>query len=122
MAMIVNVFGLRSVCLIAIAFCAILHLTFSDQKICGKAINDALVLMCGGKGYNNYKTKRNFPFEENFDNDEEETFGLDLYQLPFWTSMNANSLAKLRRRREGIYHECCLKQCSHQELLLYCNP
>ncbi|XP_055847211.1 probable insulin-like peptide 3 [Episyrphus balteatus] len=117
-------FGLRSVCLIAFAFCAIFHLTLSDTKICGKSINEALTLMCGERGYNTYKNKRNFPLAEdlNDESEEDDGFDFDLDRLPFWTSMSANSLAKLRRRRNGIYYECCLKPCTKQELMTFCRP
>ncbi|XP_055856156.1 probable insulin-like peptide 1 [Episyrphus balteatus] len=121
MARINIIFGLRSVCLIAVTFCVIFHLTQSDSIICGKAINNALDMMCEN-GFNTYRTKRSFPLEEITDdsNDEVDNFGLD--QLPFWRSMSADSLTKLRRRRDGVYYECCVKPCTKAELMTFCRP
>ncbi len=32
-----------------------------------------------------------------------------------------DTLAKTRRRRDGVYDECCNKGCTYNEILSYCN-
>ncbi|XP_055914990.1 probable insulin-like peptide 5 [Eupeodes corollae] len=94
--------------------------TLAEQKVCGSAIDDVLRLMCP-YGTKPHDTKRNSMLEESFeDNNNEDNFAFSFDMIPHWARMEANSLAKLRRRREGIYHECCLKSCTNAELLTYC--
>ena len=44
---------------------------------------------------------------------------------PYYSNLysdTGNLFAKTRRRRQGAYHECCMKPCYVSELYAYCNP
>lgn len=106
---------------------AFVNFSFGEQKMCGSGLRNAMELMCP-MGYNSYKTKRgSFSLGEDFDNensDEEFNFGLSLDMLPFLTfeqNLENSGLAKIRRRRHGVAHECCDKPCTKSEMLAYCK-
>lgn len=49
-------------------------------------------------------------------------FGMkDFHFLTKLHGGQVDTVAKTRRRREGVYDECCRKACSYSELLSYCQ-
>ncbi|XP_055842201.1 probable insulin-like peptide 3 [Episyrphus balteatus] len=114
--------GLTKVSLVMLIGITILQDTLSEQRICGAAINEVMTLMCK-YGTKPLDVKRNSMLDGDLeDNNNEDNFAFSFDMIPHWGSMEANTLAKIRRRREGIYHECCLKSCTKSEIMSYCRP
>ncbi|KAH8317012.1 hypothetical protein KR074_008873, partial [Drosophila pseudoananassae] len=87
-----------------------------NMILCGQELPEALNRICQ-YGYNQ-KFKRTFDLTHlNAIEDE----GLEESSL-LWRMLgeSSNQLMKTRRRRLGIFDECCRKPCSRNELLRYC--
>ncbi|XP_055915202.1 probable insulin-like peptide 3 [Eupeodes corollae] len=93
------------------------------QKLCGKKLNYTLALICRF-GYG-AKLRRSIEPLENVDktNEDDDSPQSDdaIAELPFFKKFQMSALAKIRRKRNGIADECCLKPCTISELRLYCK-
>ncbi|XP_055847203.1 probable insulin-like peptide 1 [Episyrphus balteatus] len=111
--------------LLFVVFLAIMNISFGEQRICGQGLRQTMEMVCPN-GIGGYKTTKRSGLtlddeDLNDDNTEDDfNFGLSLDMLPFLTSMENSGLAKIRRRRHGIVHECCDKPCTMSEMLSYC--
>ncbi|XP_055909178.1 bombyxin A-1 homolog [Eupeodes corollae] len=114
--------GIRVMLLFFVSL-AIVNLSIGEQRFCGNKLRNVIELMCPN-GVNGYKTKRSsISLDEDIstENTEEDfNFGLSLDMLPLMDSSNSG-IAKIRRRRHGIAHECCDKPCSMKEIVSYCR-
>ncbi|XP_055921756.1 bombyxin A-3 homolog [Eupeodes corollae] len=113
------IFFLHWLCLVII-ICITTKPSQGDQTFCGRNLSDTLDLLCIN-GFGTKKTKKSIdPMVYSPEGSEvyETTFEFD--EFPFLTMFQANSLAKIRRTREGIANECCKKPCSVEKLKLYC--
>lgn len=106
---------------------AVVNLSLGQQRMCGPGLRQAMEMVCPN-GFASYVTKRSsMSLDEDMNSenmDDEFNFGLSLDMLPFLTNQenSENSgLAKIRRRRHGVAHECCLKPCRMSEMRAYCR-
>ncbi|XP_055847207.1 probable insulin-like peptide 5 [Episyrphus balteatus] len=115
--------GIGAVLLFVVCL-AIMDFSVGEQRMCGQGLRKTMEMMCPN-GFGGYKIKKRsgLNLDEDFsieNTDEDFNFGLSLDMLPFLTSMENSGLAKIRRRRHGVAHECCDKPCKMSELLSYC--
>nr|BBI47309.1 insulin-like peptide 2 [Gnatocerus cornutus] len=94
---------------------------FNSKKVyCGRHLSQTLSAVCKGK-YNTlnkkYETK-----PESFGSGSQGQFITDL-GFPYQTKASASTLMTnfRRRRRRGVFNECCEKPCSQEELKTYCG-
>ncbi|XP_055853399.1 probable insulin-like peptide 5 [Episyrphus balteatus] len=114
--------GIGAVLLFVVCM-TMMNFSSGEQRVCGQGLRQTMEMMCPN-GFHGYKTKRSgLNLDEDLsieDTDEDFNFGLSLDMLPLLTSMENSGLAKIRRRRHGIVHECCDKPCTMNEMLSYC--
>uniref|UniRef100_A0A6P7H066 LIRP n=1 Tax=Diabrotica virgifera virgifera TaxID=50390 RepID=A0A6P7H066_DIAVI len=94
------------------------------QKYCGSQIGKALSTICKGN-YNTLKRMDRFPRPAQWDGmygdmpmpDENPELG-----FPYQSKEEASTLmgGKRRKKRWGVYNECCEKSCTVEELSSYC--
>ncbi|XP_056648408.1 bombyxin F-1 [Diorhabda sublineata] len=93
-----------------------------SQKYCGGQIGKALSTICKGN-YNTIKRITKIPrpvYIDDMYSDMPAARGESL-EFPFQTKAEATSLlGKRRRKRTGVYTECCEKSCTREELSSYC--
>ncbi|XP_067613080.1 probable insulin-like peptide 5 [Eurosta solidaginis] len=91
-----------------------------QQPVCGPALDMMLDSICEN-GFN-MKFKKSIEWHDNTENADKLPFQFGSF--PFLAKIHGgqiDTLAKTRRRREGVYDECCRKPCTYNELLSYCN-
>ncbi|XP_011210854.2 LIRP [Bactrocera dorsalis] len=110
------------ICAFLTVFIVSLQHISAEQAVCGPAIDAALSLMCEN-GFNT-KFKKSLDWDD-LGNTEPETLSpFGLMNFPFLAKIHGgqvDTVAKTRRRRDGVYDECCRKACSYNELLSYCK-
>ncbi|RZC34625.1 Insulin domain containing protein [Asbolus verrucosus] len=91
----------------------------SKKIYCGKHLSQTLSAVCKGN-YNTLTKKTDIydTWDAQYTADGQR--GLD---FPYRSKVNARSLITHygRRRRRGVFNECCEKPCSHEELSSYCG-
>ncbi|XP_055909384.1 insulin-like [Eupeodes corollae] len=114
--------GIRAILMIIVCL-VVVNLSTGEQRFCGNKLRNVIELMCPN-GVNGYKEKRSLlPMDEELSTEtteEDFNFGLSLDMLPLMDNSNS-MIAKIRRRRHGIAHECCDKPCSIKEIVSYCR-
>ncbi|XP_055847209.1 probable insulin-like peptide 5 [Episyrphus balteatus] len=116
--------GIGAVLLFVVCL-AIMNLSAGEQRMCGQGLRQTMEMVCPN-GFGGYKILKRSGLNLDGDLSIEDTnedfnFGLSLDMLPLLTSMDNGGLAKIRRRRHGIVHECCDKPCKMSEMLSYCR-
>ncbi|XP_012159441.1 LIRP [Ceratitis capitata] len=103
-----------------------------EQSVCGPALDSVLSTICEN-GFNT-KFKKSLEWDDLGKNDLDKNY-LDTKDLddemifpyaafPFLAKIHGgqvDTVAKSRRRREGVYDECCRKPCKMSELRAYCK-
>ncbi|XP_059216784.1 probable insulin-like peptide 3 [Stomoxys calcitrans] len=99
------------------------HGTMADEKqtrLCGTSLDQAMQIICAETGLNT-KTKKSANYLES--SSLSETLDPMTALTGILLREEANMMAKIRRRRDGIVDECCkYKGCTMNELLAYCKP
>lgn len=106
---------------ISASYCQTDMLKYTKRKYCGDNLSKTLSIVC--KGNYNTLTKKSDVIEKKgywspiFNPEYEET------RFPFTRKSRAVSMMKFyqRRRKRGVFNECCEKACSHRELSYYCG-
>uniref|UniRef100_A0A1A9VT27 Insulin-like domain-containing protein n=1 Tax=Glossina austeni TaxID=7395 RepID=A0A1A9VT27_GLOAU len=102
--------------------------SMAGQRFCGKALQDVLDSLCLN-GFNpmirSVMHKKSVDLSDYTDNEIEDS----LTAYPYDNSLFLDKLfgedvghmmTKTRRRRHGVYDECCRKPCNYTELASYC--
>ncbi|XP_011183648.2 LIRP [Zeugodacus cucurbitae] len=93
-----------------------------QQAVCGPAIDATLSVLCEN-GFNT-KFKKSLEWDDIGNAESEELSPFGRMNFPFLAKIHGgqvDTVAKTRRRRDGVYDECCRKSCSYGELLSYCK-
>ncbi|XP_023169862.1 probable insulin-like peptide 3 [Drosophila hydei] len=111
-------------CLLGGLMLLVLHV--ETITLCGPELDEFLQQMCKN-GFNS-KMKRGYVAVDNANMDSElDNYGvypqLSLESQPLMRALLTESAHQLqiRRRRYGIYDECCKKSCNFNELFTYCK-
>ncbi|XP_054734558.1 probable insulin-like peptide 3 [Anastrepha obliqua] len=94
----------------------------AQRTVCGPALDAVLSTLCV-HGFNT-KFKRSMDLDEHNGNELVEELPFPYANTPFLGKIRGgyvDTLAKTRRRRDGVYDECCNKGCTYNEILSYCN-
>ncbi|XP_019869068.1 bombyxin F-1 isoform X2 [Aethina tumida] len=99
---------------------------FSKKQYCGEHLSKVLSAICQGN-YNTlhkkYKRSADVSVQVDVASAAEamERYNLN---LPYTISKESarSMLSRGRRKKRGVYNECCEKACSHEELRNYCAP
>ncbi|XP_037940210.1 probable insulin-like peptide 1 [Teleopsis dalmanni] len=100
----------------------ILDQSIAANRLCGNALTQALDSICVN-GFNRKEIKRSMDLDDYAYNEAEDDLPYPYASSPFLSKVhggNANLMSKSRRRRHGVYYECCLKACTYSELTSYC--
>ncbi|CAH1098622.1 unnamed protein product [Psylliodes chrysocephalus] len=93
------------------------------KKYCGSQIGQALSAVCQGN-YNTLKRVDRYPRPTQWDAMYGDAPAPDMsdFGFPYQTRSEATSLmgGKRRKKRWGVYNECCEKSCTREELSSYC--
>ncbi|XP_053955435.1 probable insulin-like peptide 1 [Anastrepha ludens] len=93
-----------------------------QQTVCGPALDSVLDTICEN-GFNT-KFKKSMEWDHHGNNELEDELPFRFAASPFLANFHGgqvDTLAKTRRRREGVYDECCRKSCTYSELFSYCK-
>ncbi|XP_017491456.1 PREDICTED: probable insulin-like peptide 1 [Rhagoletis zephyria] len=113
--------NLLKICASLFVLFACLQEIIAQRTVCGPAIDAVLDTICEN-GFNT-KFKRSMGWNDFGDNDVEDGLPSHYASSPFLAKIHGgqvDTLAKTRRRREGVYDECCRKPCTYNELYSYC--
>ncbi|XP_018789560.1 PREDICTED: LIRP-like [Bactrocera latifrons] len=113
--------ALKIVTFLSLFIVGLQHIS-AQQAVCGPAIDAALSIMCEN-GFNT-KFKKSLEWDGLANAEPEELSPFGMMNFPFLGRNHGghvDTVAKTRRRREGVYDECCRKPCSYSELLSYCK-
>ncbi|CAG9766589.1 unnamed protein product [Ceutorhynchus assimilis] len=96
--------------------------TTNQKKYCGRYLTEALATICEG----NYQTmrpvhihKKSYWKSQIYDSGNP----YPLSDYPFQSRQQATSMVGIygrKRRRRGVYNECCEKSCAIDQLRMYC--
>ncbi|XP_017494201.1 PREDICTED: probable insulin-like peptide 3 [Rhagoletis zephyria] len=108
------------------AFVLVISITLQPgtglRTVCGPALDAVLSTLCV-HGFNT-KFKKSMEWDNLGSNELEPAMPFPFANFPFLAKIHGNqvdTLAKTRRRRGGVYDECCSKACTYNEILSYCN-
>ncbi|XP_017493941.1 PREDICTED: probable insulin-like peptide 3 [Rhagoletis zephyria] len=115
-------FDLLKICALLFVLIASLHKSTTQRTVCGPALDAVLSTLCV-HGFNT-KFKKSLEWSDHGANDLVEQLPFPYANSPFLAKIHGgqvDTLAKTRRRRQGVYDECCNKGCTYNEILSYCN-
>ncbi|XP_012159442.1 LIRP-like [Ceratitis capitata] len=101
---------------------ATLEQSSSDQTLCGPTIDMVLSTVCENGFNTRFKKSMEWRAQENSAAGDELPFAYE--STPFLAKIHGgqvDTVAKSRRRRQGVYDECCRKPCRMSELISYCK-
>ncbi|XP_053955923.1 probable insulin-like peptide 3 [Anastrepha ludens] len=114
--------NLLKICVLLLVLFLSLEQITSQRKVCGTAVDMVLDTICEN-GFNS-KFKKSLEWDRHGNNELEDELPFRFSSFPFLGKFHGDevdTLAKTRRRREGIYDECCRKGCTYSELYSYCK-
>ncbi|CAD7003686.1 unnamed protein product [Ceratitis capitata] len=100
---------------------ATLRSSFGDQTLCGPTIDMVLSTVCEN-GFNT-RFKKSLEWRDQDNTSMVDELPLANGNLALFAKIHAgqvDTVAKSRRRRQGVYDECCRKPCRMSELTSYC--
>ncbi|XP_017461074.1 PREDICTED: LIRP-like [Rhagoletis zephyria] len=110
--------NLFKICIFLLVFCSGLQQIIAQSRVCGPAIDAVLDTICEN-GFNT-KFKKSMEWKD-LDNNYPPTRYASFPLLAGIHGGQVDTLAKTRRRREGVFDECCRKPCTYNELYSYCK-
>ncbi|XP_017492345.1 PREDICTED: LIRP-like [Rhagoletis zephyria] len=119
--MLLNLFKICASLLLSFAF---LQQISAERTVCGPAIDAVLDTICEN-GFNT-KFKKSLEWDNlgHAELEDELSSRYAAAPFPYLAKIHGgqvDTLAKTRRRREGVYDECCRKSCTYNELYSYCK-
>ncbi|XP_017492344.1 PREDICTED: probable insulin-like peptide 3 [Rhagoletis zephyria] len=114
--------SLFKICALLLVLVASLQQITARRTVCGPALDAVLSTLCV-HGFNT-KFKKSLEWDEHGANELIEELPFPYANSPFLGKIHGgqvDTLAKTRRRRQGVYDECCNKGCTYNEILSYCN-
>ncbi|XP_028896541.2 LIRP-like [Zeugodacus cucurbitae] len=93
-----------------------------QQTLCGPALDMVLSTVCENGFNTRFKKSMEWSVQDNGVMDDELPF--PYASFPFLAKIHGgqvDTVAKSRRRRQGVYDECCRKPCKMSELYSYCK-
>ncbi|XP_067613081.1 probable insulin-like peptide 3 [Eurosta solidaginis] len=120
------------ICALLLVLIASLQMSIGQKAACGPALDQVLSTICV-HGFNakfkrtgglNVFRMQDWDDSESTELENENALAFPYPNFPFLTRIpndQIDALAKTRRRRQGVYDECCGKGCTYNEIMSYCN-